>query len=67
MKKLFLNKLARTDLILCVAVVALVVLNFFVIEHADAWKGILAGFIFGTFLFSIGNHVEYYKQTRKFY
>jgi hypothetical protein len=61
------NKLIRTDLILLATVIALLVVSFFVVEHASAWKGILAGFITGTFLFSLSDHVEYYKQTKKFY
>jgi hypothetical protein len=61
------NKLIRTDLILLVAIITLFVVSFFVVEHASPWKGILAGFIFGTFLFSLSNHVEYYKRTKKLY
>jgi hypothetical protein len=57
----FFNKLVRTDLILVLAAL------FVLLLHNNTWKSIFAGFFFATLLISIFNHIEYYRKIKKWY
>jgi hypothetical protein len=56
------NRVVRTDLIL-----AAVILMIFIVPAGGVAAGILEGAGAMTVLFSLGNHVALYKQTKKFY
>jgi hypothetical protein len=55
------NKLVRADLMLAIAVILSLALG------NDTWRGVFKGMAFATIIISISNHIEYYKQTRRFY
>ncbi|HVY74286.1 MAG TPA: hypothetical protein VG890_05615 [Puia sp.] len=58
--KLF-NRLIRTDLILLVALLVLLVAS------NDRLRTLLEGFIVALLFISIADHIQHYRQTKKLY
>ena len=55
------NKLIRTDLMLLVAALLMLV------AQGGFWRGFLEGFVVAVLILSVGNHMEHYKRTKKLY
>ena len=56
------NKLVRTDLLLLIAVILLLI-----VRAGTFWQGFLQGMIVAMLCLSLWNHIDHYKQTKKIY
>ncbi len=60
---IILNKLARIDLALLIAVICFLIFRN---AHGNA-RSFFMGLSVGVFLLSLGGHIRYYREYKKFY
>ena len=56
------NRLIRTDLLIVVALVLLLI-----VRSGTFWQGVLEGMIVTMLFISIWGHIDHYKRTKKLY